>query len=188
MEDDSQGSEGDNSPQPIEDDNSSTSSIDSVYNRLKDKSTPELEGYYEAKQRRLDETKDTDIAANRRIRSASEPVTDEALGGEYNYRDDNILGIHKERSRDLADQKEIVAEMRDIYKESKEETQLAQSSTGSKRSRDEVDNEIDNSKKQKVTSDIASDNDTSPKSNVDFVLEKQLLELPSIIDSDGGGD
>ena len=55
-----------------EDDNTSTSSVNTVFNRLKDKSTPELEEYYETKQQELDETRNTHIADNRAVNSDSE--------------------------------------------------------------------------------------------------------------------
>jgi hypothetical protein len=66
-----------------------------------------------------------------------------------------------------------------------------------KRSRDEDEDESDNGnseKRIKVTNDNDNSSISTPKdsgskqSNVDFVLEKQSLELPPIPDGDGGAD
>ena len=187
----------DNDP---EESDSSSSSVNTVFDKLKDKSTPEFDQYFDNKQTRLDATRDAHIDENRDITDSEADSDDEGLGGEYNYRDDNITDIHAERSKNLADRREIVGEMRENYIASRKEVDndslVLPIKPVNKRSRDEDDSDNDNScsKKMKVTNDNDNDSssisipkDTNKQSNIDFVLEKQSLELPSIPDSDGGG-
>jgi hypothetical protein len=68
-------------------------------------------------------------------------------------------------------------------------------STSNKRSRDEDSEDNNSNKRIKGTNDSGNDNssvsapkNTDKESCIDFILEKESLELPSIPDSDGGGD
>lgn len=142
-----------------------------------------LKEYFTDKQDQLDRDRDAGLDSNRQAKEAeadSDPHNDEGMGGDYDADDDEILDTHAERTAALNERIDITFEKVQRYQSNKESDNPSEFPTTplNKRVRDEEEddsNHYGDSSNKKIK-----------QSPVDFVIEKESLELPPLVDSDGG--